>query len=110
VTKKTDTNTKDVVETPRPRKKPKKVEKQPEVEVVIEDTPEVYANKTEEYIAIYSDMAQDEDYLLRLIIILVLNVIVVGQVAKFIMMMIKVRNASESIKILNTRLEIILYS
>lgn len=29
-------------------------------EVVIKETPEVYANSTEEYIAIYSDIAQDE--------------------------------------------------
>ncbi len=37
----------------------RKKEAQPE-EVVIKDTPEVYANPTEEYIAIYSDIAQDE--------------------------------------------------
>ncbi|RAJ14607.1 glucosaminidase domain-containing protein [Olleya aquimaris] len=30
------------------------------VEETIKETPEVYANKTEEYIAIYSDIAQDE--------------------------------------------------
>jgi len=32
----------------------------PKVVEVIEETPEVYANPTEEYIAIYSDIAQDE--------------------------------------------------
>lgn len=32
----------------------------PKVEVAIKDTPEVYASPTEEYIAIYSDIAQDE--------------------------------------------------
>lgn len=38
----------------------KKKEKVPKIEEVIKETPEVYANKTEEYIAIYSDIAQDE--------------------------------------------------
>ncbi len=32
----------------------------PKVEVTIKDTPEVYATPTDEYIAIYSDIAQDE--------------------------------------------------
>lgn len=32
----------------------------PPKEVIVKDTPEVYANATEEYIAIYSDKAQDE--------------------------------------------------
>lgn len=36
------------------------VEKTPAESEVIQDTPEVYANATEEYIAIYSDIAQDE--------------------------------------------------
>ncbi len=40
----------------------KKTSKKDEVpaEVIIKETPEVYANSTEEYIAIYSDIAQDE--------------------------------------------------
>lgn len=35
-------------------------ETQPPKEVVIKETPEVYANATEEYIAIFSDIAKDE--------------------------------------------------
>jgi len=41
------------------KKKSVKKEEAP-TPVVIKDTPEVYANATEEYIAIYSDIAQDE--------------------------------------------------
>lgn len=45
----------------KPKAKPKVVVKtKPKVDVTIEDTPEVYASPTDEYIAIYSDIAQDE--------------------------------------------------
>ena len=46
-----------VVDKTTKEKKKEQVENVPEVKV---ETPEVYANSTEEYIAIYSDIAQDE--------------------------------------------------
>ncbi len=55
VTKKPKTNTVSVEN----KKKNAKENNEP-TEVTIKDTPEVYANSTEEYIAIYSDIAQDE--------------------------------------------------
>ncbi len=55
-----DKNKKEVVTTTsktEPKKKPVKAE---EPEVVKKETPEVFADKNEEYIAIYSDIAQEE--------------------------------------------------
>ncbi|APX99543.1 LysM domain-containing protein [Lacinutrix venerupis] len=59
-TKKSKTKTERVVKT---KKKPRVVVNAPEnkeVTVVIKETPEQYATPTDEYIAIYSDIAQDE--------------------------------------------------
>jgi flagellum-specific peptidoglycan hydrolase FlgJ len=53
VEKKKQTRTERVV-------KAKKTNNDTSVEVTIKDSPEVYANTTEEYVAIYSDKAQDE--------------------------------------------------
>ncbi|WP_452221372.1 glucosaminidase domain-containing protein [Lacinutrix salivirga] len=52
--------TETVVKTKRKKKRKKKVIKPEEPEVVVKSTPEVYANATEEYIAIFSDIAQEE--------------------------------------------------
>ncbi|WP_299889402.1 glucosaminidase domain-containing protein [uncultured Lacinutrix sp.] len=59
VTKKTKDKT---VRVSKPSKsKPVETKKEaPKVEVTIKDTPEVYASPTDEYIAIYSDIAKDE--------------------------------------------------
>lgn len=60
-TKKQDNKISDVVKTPKKKKKPKRVKNKPqEPEVVITETPESYATPIDEYIAIYSDIAQDE--------------------------------------------------
>ena len=57
-TKKRKSSPKVIVKTTPKVETPK--EKEVVVEVIKPNTPEVYANKTEEYIAIYSDIAQDE--------------------------------------------------
>lgn len=58
-TKKSGTKTTTVTKSPRKPRAPKPP-KTTKPEVTIKDTPEVYASPTEEYIAIYSDKAQDE--------------------------------------------------
>lgn len=56
VTKRANTNNETISVTNK-KEEPKNAESK---EVIIKDSPEVYANATEEYIAIYSDKAQDE--------------------------------------------------
>ena len=51
----------DTVKVDRKKKKAKKETEVVVVEEAITETPEVYANKTEEYIAIFSDIAQNSD-------------------------------------------------
>ena len=57
VTKKSESKKDEVVVEIQPKEEQKDIE---EVEVTIKETPEVYNSPTEEYIAIYSDIAQDE--------------------------------------------------
>jgi len=60
VTSKSKTKKERVVKKPRKRKEVKVTPEPAPKPVVIEDTPEVYNSPTEEYIAIYSDIAKDE--------------------------------------------------
>ena len=59
VTKKPKSKTEDISQVDLPQKVDEKETEEPK-EITIKDTPEVYASPTEEYIAIYSDIAQEE--------------------------------------------------
>jgi len=60
VTKKSKSNKEEVVKVDAPKKKKNKQVESETKEVTIKDSPEVYASPIDEYIAIYSDIAQDE--------------------------------------------------
>jgi len=60
VTKKSKTKKEDVAKVDTPQKVGIEDAEEEPREITIKDTPEVYASPTEEYIAIYSDIAQEE--------------------------------------------------
>ena len=60
VTKKTKSKKGEVVNIDTPKKEDKTETETETIEVTIKDSPEVYASPIDEYIAIYSDIAQDE--------------------------------------------------
>jgi len=60
ITKKSKIKKEDIVKVDSPEKVGSGETEKETKEITIKDTPEVYANPTEEYIAIYSDIAQEE--------------------------------------------------